>query len=104
MEATAKVSKQCSIGPNVVIGRNCVIERCVILSNCIIMQDATIKKDAHIVQSVIRRWYFVFERANVMNSILGECVCVRDNIFCNGGVIYYSKLVSKNILHTTKIS
>ena len=89
---TAKVGKDCRIGPNVVVGDGVRLQRCVILEGVEV-------KDFAWVNSSIIGWHSSIGRWSRIEgcSVLGDDVTVNDEIYINGGSILPHKGISSNI-------
>ncbi|ERN08047.1 hypothetical protein AMTRI_Chr08g203220 [Amborella trichopoda] len=98
MEETSQIGEGCLIGPDVAVGPGCVVESGVRLSRCSVMQGARIKEHAVVSGSIVGWHSTVGEWAHIENmSVLGEDVHVRDEVYCNGGLVLPHKEIKTNI-------
>jgi mannose-1-phosphate guanylyltransferase len=98
VDPSAKIGKDCRIGPNVVIGPNCVIGDGVRLQRCVILEGAVVKDFAWVHSSIIG-WHSSIGRWSRVegNSVLGDDVTIKDEIYVNGGSILPHKSIAANI-------
>jgi len=98
IDPSAKIGKDCLIGPYVVIGPRVTIEdgarikRTTIMEGCIIKSNSWINHSILGWHSTIGRWVRI---DNV--SVLGKDVTVADEIYINGGKILPHKAINEHI-------
>ena len=104
IDPTAKIGKECCLGPNVVIGPGVVIGDGVRLINTTVMKGAQIKNHCWINRSIIGWECIVGNWVRMENdTVLGEDVTVSDEIYINGAKVLPHKGISENISEPTVI-
>ena len=95
---TAKIGKDCKIGPNVTIGPNVVIENGVCIRRSTILRGAIIRSHSWL-DSCIIGWRCVIGRWVRLenNTVLGEDVIVKDEIYINGGQVLPHKSIASSV-------
>jgi mannose-1-phosphate guanylyltransferase len=94
-----KIGNGSVIGPNVVIGDNCVIEEGVRLKRTTLFTNVKIGKSSFIQSSIIGWNSSVGKWARVdNNTVLGENVHIKDEIYINGALILPHKDIKENVL------
>jgi len=98
VDPTATIGQNCKIGPNVVIGPNCVIGNGVRLQRCVLFSGSKVKDHAWI-KSAIIGWNSTVGKWGRLEgvTILGDDVCVRDEVYVNGGSVLPHKVISANV-------
>nr|CAH8850554.1 unnamed protein product [Trichobilharzia regenti] len=95
---TAKIGRDCRIGPNVTIGAGAIIEDGVRISNSAIFSKSIIKSHAWLNncivgwRSVVGKWV---RMENV--TVLGEDVTVKDELFLNGALVLPHNSISQSV-------
>lgn len=98
IDPTAKIGHDCKIGPNVTIGPNVVIEDGVCIRRSTILCGAVIKSHSWL-DSCIIGWRCVIGRWVRLenNTVLGEDVIVKDEIYINGGQVLPHKSIASSV-------
>ncbi|KAK9810857.1 hypothetical protein WJX73_002434 [Symbiochloris irregularis] len=96
---TAKIGKDCRIGPNVSIGIECEIANGVRISNSVLLHRVKVRDYSRIADSIIGwgsstgRWTRIDNKC-----VIGEDVHVREEVFLNGAIILPHKEIKETIL------
>ncbi|KAI7837580.1 hypothetical protein COHA_008593 [Chlorella ohadii] len=99
IDDTAKIGKDCVIGPNVAIGKFCEIGDGVRLSNCVILNRVTIKNFSLVKDSIIGwsskigSWCRIEHKA-----VIGEDVFVKDEVQLNGAIVLPHKDLKESVM------
>lgn len=103
VDPSAKIGNGCKIGPDVVIGPNCEIHDGVRLVSTTLLPGAVVKSHSWISSSIIGWSSNIGEWVRIENnSVLGEDVTVKPELYLNSSVILPHKSV-KNDLATPQI-
>lgn len=98
VDPSAKIGDGCLIGPDVVIGPNCVIENGVRLQNTTLLPNVTVKSHSWISTSIIGWHSNIGEWVRIENnSVLGEDVTIKSELYVNETVVLPHKSVSKDL-------
>jgi len=98
VDETAKIGKDCLIGPNVSIGPNCIIGDGVRINNSSIHEGSEVKDHSWVSQSIIGWQSTVGRWARVQNiTVIGQDVHIKDELFINGGKILPHKTITDSI-------
>lgn len=96
---TAKIGRDCKIGPNVSIGIECEIDDGVRISNAVLLHRVKVRSYARLSDSIIGWGSSLGRWARVDNkSVIGEDVHVKDEVFLNGTIILPHKEIKETIL------
>jgi mannose-1-phosphate guanylyltransferase len=83
------------IGPNVTIGPDCVIGEGVRIKNAVLMKEVKIGANSWINDSIIGWYTRIGKWVRIEGfSVLGEDVCIKDELFINGSSILPHKSIS----------
>lgn len=95
---TAKIGTGCRIGPNVTIGPDVIIEDGVCIKRSTILKGAIIKSHSWL-ESCIIGWKCVVGRWVRLenNTVLGEDVIIKDEIYINGGQVLPHKAIAASV-------
>lgn len=98
IDPSAQIGQDCKIGPNVTIGPNVVIEDGVCIRRSTILSGAIIKSHSWL-DSCIIGWRCVIGRWVRLenNTVLGEDVIVKDEIYINGGQVLPHKSIASSV-------
>jgi mannose-1-phosphate guanylyltransferase len=98
VDPTAKIGDGCLIGPDVVIGPGCVIECGVRLQATTLLPNVTVKSHTWISSSIIGWHSNIGEWVRIENNtVLGEDVTVKSELYINETVILPHKCVSRDL-------
>lgn len=104
IDETAKIGKDCLIGPNVAIGKFCEIGDGVRLANCVILNRVQIKKYARVADSIIGWGTKVGSWARIDNkAVIGEDVFIKDEVMLNGAIVLPHKDIKESIMEAGTI-
>jgi len=98
VDPTARIGQGCRIGPNVTVGPGVVIEDGVCVKRSTLLKGATVRShswlDGCIVgwRSVVGQWVRIEN-----NTVLGEDVIVKDEIYINGGQVLPHKSIAASV-------
>ncbi len=98
IDPTAQIGEDCKIGPNVIIGPNVVIEDGVCIRRSTILRGSVIKSHSWLDNCIIG-WRCVIGRWVRLenNTVLGEDVIVKDEIYINGGQVLPHKNIASSV-------
>jgi len=98
LDPTCTIGEHCCIGPNVAIGPGCRIETGVRIQRSALLRDTHVKSHSWIHSSIIG-WKCVVGRwTRIENeTVMGEDVSVRDELYINGGRILPHKEIKESI-------
>lgn len=98
VDPTAKIGFGCRIGPNVTIGPDVIIEDGVCIKRSTILKGAQIKSHSWI-DSCIIGWRSIVGRWVRLegNTVLGEDVIVKDELYINGGQVLPHKNIATSV-------
>jgi len=95
---TAKIGKNCLIGPYVTIGPNCEIEDGVRVKRTTLLSGSIIRKNSWVDTSIIGWDSAIGRWCRVEGvSVLGRSVKIFDELYINGGVILDHKEIKESI-------
>lgn len=98
IDPTAKIGRDCLIGPNVTIGAGVVIEDGVRISRSAILDNARVQGHAYIASSIIGWRTSVGKWVRIEGGcVLGDDVTVNDELYVNGATVLPNKGLSSNI-------
>ncbi|CAK0785405.1 cytochrome c1 [Coccomyxa viridis] len=96
---SAKIGKDCKIGPNVSIGIGCELENGVRVANSVLLHRVKVKDFARVSDSIIGWGSSVGKWARIDNkSVIGEDVHVKDEVFLNGTIVLPHKELKETVL------
>lgn len=97
IDPEAKIGEGCVIGPFVVVGRNCVIGPLCRIKNTTIFDNSTVGSGTFIDSSIIGWKGKVGSWCRIVNnSVFGEDVEVKDELFLNGVKVLPNKVISQS--------
>lgn len=98
VDPSAKIGDTCLIGPDVVIGPGCVIEDGVRLQSTTLLPGARVKSHSWISSSIIGWDCNIGEWVRIENnSVLGEDVTIKSELYVNQTVVLPHKTVSRDL-------
>jgi mannose-1-phosphate guanylyltransferase len=98
IDPTAKIGKNCIIGPFVSIGAGCVIEDGVRIKRSTIMDGVVVRTNSWIDSSIIGWQSSVGRWVRMENfTVLGTDVQVADEVYINGGKILPHKSITETV-------
>jgi len=98
LDPTCTIGENCVIGPNVAIGPDCRVEKGVRVQRSAILRGTHIKSHSWIHSSIIGWKCTVGRWVRIDNvTVMGEDVCVRDELYINGGRILPHKEIKESI-------
>ncbi|XP_059490483.1 mannose-1-phosphate guanyltransferase beta [Neocloeon triangulifer] len=98
VDPTARIGQNCRIGPNVAIGPDVVVEDGVCVKRSVILKGATVRSHSWLEgcivgwRSVVGRWVRMEN-----NTVLGEDVIVKDELYINGGQVLPHKSIAASV-------
>jgi len=95
---SAKIGKNCLIGPYVTIGPNCVVEDGVRIKRTTMLGGSIVRKNSWIDSSIIGWESTIGRWCRVEGvTVLGRSVKIADELYINGGVILDHKEIKESI-------
>jgi mannose-1-phosphate guanylyltransferase len=95
---SAKIGKNCLIGPYVTIGPNCTVEDGVRVKRTTLLGGSIIRKNSWVDSSIIGWDSTVGRWCRVENvTVLGKSVKIFDELYVNGGIILDHKEIKESI-------
>lgn len=95
---SAKIGRNCLIGPNVTIGADVIVEDGSRISKAAILDGAKIKSNAFVSDAIIGWRATVGQWSRVEGgAVLGDDVTVSNELYVNGAIVLPNKTISTNI-------
>ncbi|KAE9553794.1 hypothetical protein FO519_003015 [Halicephalobus sp. NKZ332] len=98
IHGTVHLPQSGTIGPNVVIGANVVIEDGIRIQNSTVLADTVLKEHSYINSCIIGRKCAVGRWVRIENnSVIGDDVVIKDELYLNGARVLPHKSISVNV-------
>jgi len=98
VDKSASIGSKCRIGPDVVIGPGCVIDDGVRLSKCTLLPGVKVKSHSWISLTIVGWNSTIGEWVRIENnSVFGEDVTIKDELYINGGIVLPHKSVARDL-------
>ena len=95
---TVKLPTSGTIGPNVVIGANVKMEDGIRIQNSTVLADTILKEHSYINSCIIGRKCSVGRWVRIENnSVIGDDVVIKDELYLNGARVLPHKSISVNV-------
>jgi mannose-1-phosphate guanylyltransferase len=99
IDPSAKIGRNCLIGPDVTIGAGVIVEDGARIINTAILEGARIKSHAFVSSTIVGWRATVGAWSRVEGgAVLGDDVTVNDELHVNGAIVLPNKTLSTNII------
>lgn len=98
IDPTANIAPGCHIGPNVCIGANVKVAEGVRLLDSTILADTIVNSHTYIAHTIVGRKCVIGNWVRIENnSVFGEDVVVKDELYLNGATVCPNKSIAANV-------